>query len=92
MAICTPEQVKASARIDSSAFDAEIPGYIAAAQAMIEHECGVAAGVFSTSPSASATQCAIAIAAKLVEIPTAGRDEFAPILKSALLDGARTWS
>lgn len=91
MPICTPDQVKAAARIDGSEFDATIPGYISAAQSMIEHECGVAVGAFSTPPDAGVTQCAIAISAALVANPTAGRDEMHDLLRSSLLDRARLW-
>lgn len=92
MPICTPEQVKAAARIDGTEFDSQLAGYITAAQGLIEHECGVAADAFSAAPTPAVTQCAVALAAKMVENPSAGREEFEPILKSALLDGARTWS
>lgn len=92
MAICTTDQVKASARVDGVEFDAQIAGYIAAAQALIEHECGAAPGAFATSPDPAATQCAIALCVQMIDTPTAGREELAPILRSALLDGARAWT
>jgi len=91
MAICTLAQVKASARIDGTEFDTQIAGYIAAAQYAIEHECGVAAGAFDVAPDAAATQCAIALCVQMIDTPTAGSDELSPILRSALLQGARTW-
>lgn len=91
MPICTPDQVKAGARIDGTEFDGVIPGLIAAAQSAIEHECGVAAGTFATPPNAGVTQAAIALCVLMIDTPTAGREELAPILNSALLAGARTW-
>lgn len=94
MAICTLAQVKGSigARIDGTEFDADIPRAIAAAQSMIEHECGVAAGAFDTSPNDAVTTCAIAVCVQLIENPAATRDDMRNILGSALLDGVRTWA
>lgn len=92
MPICTTDTVKAGARVDGTEFDALIPGYIATAQALIEHACGVAAGEFDDPPDAGVSQCAAAIAVMLINNPQAGKDEFSPLLTSALLDSARTWS
>lgn len=92
MAICTVAEVKLDARIDGSEFDTAIANYIAAAQSMIEHECGVAAGDFATAPDAAAKQCAIAISVQLVNNPAATRDDMRALLGSSLLDAARTWA
>jgi hypothetical protein len=96
MAICTLAQVKASARIDGSEFDTEIIDLIPSVQSMIEHECGVASGTFDTAPDAGANRAAVALCVALLDNPTIA-GEFATanaqstILKSALLDKARSW-
>lgn len=92
MTICTSAEVKDAARIDGTALDTNITQAIAAAQSLIEHECGVDADAFNTAPDAGAKQCAIAIAVRLIDNPTAGKDEVADLLRSALLDRARTWA
>jgi hypothetical protein len=91
MAICTLAQVKASARIDGSEFDAEIGTLIPAVQSLVEHECGVASGTFDTAPDAAATQCAIALCVSMLNDTESKLDSFHPILRSALLDKARSW-
>ena len=92
MPICTTAEVKDAARIDGTAFDAQITRHIAVAQSLIEHECGVDAAAFATAPDEGAKQCAIAICVRLIDNPVAGKDEVADLLRSALLDRARTWA
>lgn len=97
MPICTLDQVKAAARIDGAEFDDQITDNIATAQALIEHECGVAAGAFGTPPDAGVTRCAVALCVQMIHNPDhlgafANRDDLRAVLTSALLDGARTWS
>jgi hypothetical protein len=92
VAICTADDVRASARVDGAEFDSIIAIAITAAQSMVEHECGVAAGAFDAAPNAGAKQCAIGICVKLIDNPTAGQEDFRALLGSALLDAARTWA
>lgn len=89
--IVTAAEVKASARIDDARLDAEIDALIATAQSMMEQECGLAVGALSNSSDPGAKRCAIALAALILDNPTAGRDEMHAILRSSLLDRARTW-
>jgi len=89
--ICTLAQVKQSARIDGNEFDTEIPLLIAAAQSMIEHECGVDAGYFDAAPDAGAELCAISLCVNFIEEPNAPRDSTNSILRSPRLDKARSW-
>ncbi|WKB52307.1 head-tail connector protein [Eleftheria terrae] len=93
MPITTLEKVKVSARIDGDELDGQIRDVlIPAAQAAIEHHCGVAPGTFDRPPDAGAELCAIAICTHLHDNPTAGRDDLARFLNSHLLDQARTWT
>lgn len=91
--ICTVAEVKdgIGARIDGTEYDDAIPRAIAAAQAMIEHECGVADGSFATAPNDATKQCAVALCVQLIDNPAATRDELGHILRSSMLDGSRTY-
>lgn len=91
MPITTATKVRSALRIDDARLDAEIDSLIAAVQSTIEHECGLAAGAMDTATDAGAERAAILLVCLLLDNPTAGRDEQEPILKSALLDKARTW-
>jgi hypothetical protein len=92
MPICTIDEVKQSARVDGDEFDPEIPRLIAAAQSMIEHECGAAAGAFDVAPDDGAKSCAVALCVIGIDDPSMPREKTHPILRSALLDKARSWA